>query len=74
MFPSYFNVFLHFSFSKFPLYPSHWKKLVVALGKSSNGCDGGKNRSGGSMPKGSFAVYVGGEMRQFVILTEYLGH
>ncbi|KAL5224011.1 hypothetical protein ABZP36_010650 [Zizania latifolia] len=40
-----------------------WKKMAVAPGKS-----------GGSVPKGSFAVYVGDEMRRFVIPTEYLGH
>ncbi|KAG8074737.1 hypothetical protein GUJ93_ZPchr0006g41386 [Zizania palustris] len=51
-----------------------WKKLAVASGKSSNGCGGGKSGSGGSVPKGSFAVYVGDEMRRFVIPTEYLGH
>ncbi|KAF0932639.1 hypothetical protein E2562_011945 [Oryza meyeriana var. granulata] len=39
-----------------------WKKLAMAPGKSS------------SVPKGSFAVYVGEEMRRFVIPTEYLGH
>jgi SAUR family protein len=26
------------------------------------------------VPRGSFAVYVGEEMRRFVIPTEYLGH
>ncbi|KAL5199683.1 hypothetical protein ABZP36_020886 [Zizania latifolia] len=53
-----------------------WKKLAVAPGKSSNGGGGGKSGSGsgGSVPKGSFAVYVGDEMRRFVIPTEYLGH
>lgn len=43
-----------------------WKRLAVAPG------GGGKGRSG--VPKGSFAVYVGEEMRRFVIPTEYLGH
>lgn len=40
-----------------------WKKLATMA-------PGG--RSG--VPKGSFAVYVGEEMRRFVIPTEYLGH
>ncbi|KAI4970856.1 auxin-induced protein 10A5-like [Hordeum vulgare subsp. vulgare] len=40
-----------------------WKRMAVAPGKSNGG-----------VPKGSFAVYVGEEMRRFVIPTEYLGH
>ncbi|XP_062178559.1 auxin-induced protein 6B-like [Phragmites australis] len=46
-----------------------WKKLATASPSSS----GGKNGKG-TVPRGSFAVYVGEEMRRFVIPTEYLGH
>lgn len=42
-----------------------WKKLATVAPSSS-----GKS----SVPRGSFAVYVGDEMRRFVIPTEYLGH
>uniref|UniRef100_A0A0E0LFA9 Uncharacterized protein n=1 Tax=Oryza punctata TaxID=4537 RepID=A0A0E0LFA9_ORYPU len=41
-----------------------WKKLATMA----------PGRSSGGVPKGSFAVYVGEEMRRFVIPTEYLGH
>ncbi|KAM0915303.1 hypothetical protein ACQ4PT_010916 [Festuca glaucescens] len=46
-----------------------WKRMAVALGGK-----GSKNGGGGVVPKGSVAVYVGEEMRRFVIPTEYLGH
>ncbi|XP_047074458.1 auxin-responsive protein SAUR50-like [Lolium rigidum] len=46
-----------------------WKRMAVAPGGK-----GSKNGGGGVVPKGSFAVYVGEEMRRFVIPTEYLGH
>ncbi|GJN18980.1 hypothetical protein PR202_gb06204 [Eleusine coracana subsp. coracana] len=44
-----------------------WKRLALApkAGKSSS-CHG--------VPKGFFALYVGQEMKRFVIPTEYLGH
>jgi SAUR family protein len=42
-----------------------WKKLATVASSSS-----GKS----SVPRGSFAVYVGDEMRRFVIPTEYLDH
>ncbi|XP_047074506.1 auxin-induced protein 15A-like [Lolium rigidum] len=49
-----------------------WKRMAVAPG---GGRGGSKNGGGGGVvPKGSFAVYVGEEMRRFVIPTEYLGH
>jgi SAUR family protein len=43
-----------------------WKKLATVAPSSSSGKS--------SVPRGSFAVYVGDEMRRFVIPTEYLGH
>ena len=46
-----------------------WKRMAVTPG----GGKGSKN-GGADVPKGSFAVYVGEEMRRFVIPTEYLGH
>ncbi|CAM0909718.1 unnamed protein product [Alopecurus aequalis] len=46
-----------------------WKRMAVAPGGGKNSKNGG-----GVVPKGSFAVYVGEEMRRFVIPTEYLGH
>ncbi|KAJ1260727.1 hypothetical protein BS78_10G254600 [Paspalum vaginatum] len=50
-----------------------WKKLATVTPSAS-----GSSRSGtggrSSVPRGSFAVYVGEEMRRFVIPTEYLGH
>ncbi|CAN6173480.1 unnamed protein product [Urochloa humidicola] len=50
-----------------------WKKLAtVTPSSASGGGKGGGSRS--SVPRGSFAVYVGEEMRRFVIPTEYLGH
>uniref|UniRef100_A0A453SP78 Auxin-responsive protein n=3 Tax=Triticinae TaxID=1648030 RepID=A0A453SP78_AEGTS len=48
-----------------------WKRMAVAPGGGGRGKNGG---GGGAVPKGSFAVYVGEEMRRFVIPTEYLGH
>ncbi|XP_062227730.1 auxin-induced protein 6B-like [Phragmites australis] len=45
-----------------------WKKLATVSPSSS-----GRNGKS-SVPRGSFAVYVGEEMRRFVIPTEYLGH
>ncbi|KAM0842892.1 hypothetical protein ACQ4PT_058068 [Festuca glaucescens] len=45
-----------------------WKRMAVAPGSK------GSKNGGGVVPKGSFAVYVGEEMRRFVIPTEYLGH
>ncbi|KAK1611802.1 hypothetical protein QYE76_035475 [Lolium multiflorum] len=45
-----------------------WKRMAVAPGGK------GSKNGGGVVPKGSFAVYVGEEMRRFVIPTEYLGH
>ncbi|CAL5040993.1 unnamed protein product [Urochloa decumbens] len=45
-----------------------WKKLATVTPSASGG--GGRS----SVPRGSFAVYVGEEMRRFVIPTEYLGH
>ena len=36
--------------------------------------EAGSGGGGGAVPKGSFAVYVGEEMRRFVTPTEYLGH
>ncbi|KAL6873874.1 hypothetical protein ACP4OV_013956 [Aristida adscensionis] len=47
-----------------------WKKLATV--SPSGG--GGKGGGGGGVPRGSFAVYVGEEMRRFVIPTECLGH
>ncbi|KAF7103311.1 hypothetical protein CFC21_104310 [Triticum aestivum] len=47
-----------------------WKRMAVAPGGRGKNGGGG----GGAVPKGSFAVYVGEEMRRFVIPTEYLGH
>ncbi|GJM97527.1 hypothetical protein PR202_ga14459 [Eleusine coracana subsp. coracana] len=44
-----------------------WKKLATVAPSSSSG-------KSSSVPRGSFAVYVGDEMRRFVIPTEYLGH
>uniref|UniRef100_A0A0E0E5Z7 Auxin-responsive protein n=1 Tax=Oryza meridionalis TaxID=40149 RepID=A0A0E0E5Z7_9ORYZ len=44
-----------------------WKKLATMA-------PGGRSGGVGGVPKGSFAVYVGEEMRRFVIPTEYLGH
>lgn len=48
-----------------------WKKLATVTPSAGSGGKGG-GRS--SVPRGSFAVYVGEEMRRFVIPTEYLGH
>ncbi|CAN6193024.1 unnamed protein product [Urochloa humidicola] len=50
-----------------------WKKLATVTPSSASG--GGKGGGGrSSVPRGSFAVYVGEEKRRFVIPTEYLGH
>ncbi|KAF8772156.1 hypothetical protein HU200_006155 [Digitaria exilis] len=49
-----------------------WKKLATVTPSSASG--GGKGGGRSSVPRGSFAVYVGDEMRRFVIPTEYLGH
>lgn len=53
-----------------------WKKLATVTPSSASGGKGGGGGGGGrsSVPRGSFAVYVGEEMRRFVIPTEYLGH
>ncbi|XP_023156120.1 auxin-responsive protein SAUR50 isoform X4 [Zea mays] len=45
-----------------------WKKLATVTPSAAS--SGGRS----SVPRGSFAVYVGEEMRRFVIPTEYLGH
>ncbi|KAL6603255.1 hypothetical protein ACP70R_043616 [Stipagrostis hirtigluma subsp. patula] len=47
-----------------------WRKLATVAPSSSGKGGGGRS----SVPRGSFAVYVGDEMRRFVIPTEYLGH
>ena len=47
-----------------------WKKLATVTPSASGSGKGGRS----SVPRGSFAVYVGDEMRRFVIPTEYLGH
>jgi SAUR family protein len=49
-----------------------WKKLATVTPSASG--SGGKGGGRSSVPRGSFAVYVGEEMRRFVIPTEYLGH
>ncbi|CAD6338443.1 unnamed protein product [Miscanthus lutarioriparius] len=49
-----------------------WKKLATVTPSAASGGKGGGGRS--SVPRGFFAVYVGEEMRRFVIPTEYLGH
>ncbi|KAG8069737.1 hypothetical protein GUJ93_ZPchr0006g46023 [Zizania palustris] len=43
-----------------------WKRLALAPKARKN--------NGAVVPKGFFAVFVGEEMRRFVIPTEYLGH
>ncbi|CAN6200605.1 unnamed protein product [Urochloa humidicola] len=51
-----------------------WKKLATVTPSASGGGKGGGGGGRSSVPRGSFAVYVGEEMRRFVIPTEYLGH